>query len=153
MGSVYFYHLTRSGLEDTVRVLLGKSLAAGWRVELRCPDADTADRLDAQLWLGPEDGFLPHGRAGGDHDARQPVLLTVAGDPPGNAPTALMAVAGAPVRADEVTTLERASILFDGHDAAAVQFARDQWRVLTQAGLSAQYWSQEAGRWEKKSET
>lgn len=152
MGAVYFYHLTRTSLDETLRFLVGKSLEAGWRVELRAPDLVLAEKLDLDLWLGPEDGFLPHGRAGGPHDALQPVLITAAGEAPGNDPTALMAVGGAAVLADEITTLERASILFDGHDDAAVAHARDQWRVLTQAGLSAQYWSQESGRWEKKAE-
>jgi DNA polymerase-3 subunit chi len=60
----------------TLRALLEKSLAAGWRVAVRGRTDEMLDRLDAQLWLGPEDGFLPHGRAGGPHDALQPVLLT-----------------------------------------------------------------------------
>lgn len=135
-----------------MRTLLGKSLEVGWRVELRSPEPAMADRLDQQLWLGPEEGFLPHGRAGGDHDAHQPVLLTVAGQAASNAPTALMSVAGAEVHPGEIAPLERASILFDGHDEGAVAHARTQWKDLTDAGLSAQYWSQEGGRWEKKAE-
>ena len=69
MGAAYFYHLTRRPLEATLPLLLEKALAAGWRVAVRGVDAARLDRLDARLWLGPEDGFLPHGRAGGPHDA------------------------------------------------------------------------------------
>ena len=80
MGEAYFYHLTRAPLEVTLRVLLEKSLAQPWRVAVRGRGTDLLDRLDQQLWLG--DGFLPHGRAGGPHDADQPVLLTTDEDIP-----------------------------------------------------------------------
>lgn len=153
MGAVYFYHLTRSSLADAARLLLAKSLEAGWRVELRCADAGLADRLDQQLWMGPEEDFLPHGRAGGDHDARQPVLLTVPGERAANAPSALMSAGGAEVTAEEAAALERVLILFDGGDGMAVDHARGQWRALTGAGAAAQYWSQEGGKWEKKAES
>ncbi len=152
MGAVYFYHLTRDSAENTARVLLARSLEQGWRVELRCPDADAADRLDQQLWLGPEEGFLPHGRAGGEHDALQPVLLTVPGQ--GSAgTTALMSVGGAEVDPGEAAALERVFILFDGHDDQAVSHARSQWKAMSGAGCAAKYWSQEGGKWEMKAET
>ncbi|MEM7720517.1 MAG: DNA polymerase III subunit chi, partial [Pseudomonadota bacterium] len=31
--------------------------------------------------------------------------------------------------------------------------ARTQWRSLTEAGITAQYWAEEAGRWVKKAES
>jgi DNA polymerase-3 subunit chi len=74
VGEAFFYHLTRAPLEVTLRVLLEKSLAQPWRVAVRGRTDAALERLDGQLWLG--DGFLPHGRAGGPHDADQPVLLT-----------------------------------------------------------------------------
>ncbi len=107
--------------------------------------------LDEKLWLGPEDGFLPHGIAGGPADADQPVLLTTAADLP-NGAVCLMTVDGAEVSKDEVQAMERVCVLFDGNDPAAVQAARVQWKTLTDAGCSAQYWSEESGRWEKKAE-
>lgn len=148
MGVVMFYHLTTSGMEDTARTLLGRSLQAGWRVMLRGTDIARLERLDGVLWQGPEDGFLPHGLEGGPHDARQPVLLGIGAI--GNDAQALMAVDGAEVAADEAAALERVFILFDGRDQAAVATARVQWKALTGAGLAAQYWSEESGRWEKK---
>ena len=152
MGAAYFYHLTQKPLETTLPMLLGKALGAGWRVAVRGTDAARMDWLDQKLWLGPEDGFLPHGLAGGPHDAAQPVLLTVAREA-GNDPQCLMTIDGAEVAPDEVTRLDRVCILFDGNDPAAVEVARGQWRALTGAGCSAQYWSQDSGRWEKKAET
>ena len=151
MGAVYFYHLTRQPLEHTLPVLLDKARQAGWKIAVRGTDPARMDWLDEKLWLGPEDGFLPHGRAGGPHDAAQPILLTTEIQA-GNEPTCVMAVDGAPIEPEEVKALERVCILFDGNDGAAVQHARGQWKALTGAGCSAQYWSEESGRWEKKAE-
>lgn len=151
MGAVYFYHLTQRPLEHTLPVLLDKARQAGWRIAVRGTDRARLDWLDEKLWLGPEEGFLPHGRAGGPHDGMQPILLT-SDKQAGNEATCVMSVDGAEVTPDEVTALERVCVLFDGNDDQAVQHARDQWKMLTQAGCSAQYWSEESGRWEKKAE-
>ncbi|WP_373356926.1 DNA polymerase III subunit chi [Pseudoroseicyclus sp. CXY001] len=152
MGDVFFYHLTESPLERALPPLLGKALEAGWTIELRGREAAAMDRLDAALWLGAEEGFLPHGRAGGAHDARQPVLLT-AGEAAANAPSCVMSVGGADISAEEVAALTRACVLFDGADEAVLQVARGQWKALTGAGVKAQYWAQEGGRWQKKAES
>lgn len=152
MGAAYFYHLTRRPLVDTLGMLLGKSLANGWRVAVRGRDAEGVAALDKALWMGADDGFLPHGVAGGPHDADQPVLLTVSSDA-ANAPQCVMAVHGAEVSAAEVAALERVCVLFDGNDEDALARAREQWRALKEAGASAQYWSEESGSWEKKAET
>lgn len=130
-------------------MLLDKALQAGWRVELRATSKDRLDWLDQQLWLGPEDGFLPHGKAGGPQDADQPILLTLA---PVDGRDCLMGIDGAQISAQEVQALQRVCILFDGNDASALQTARGQWKALTAAGCAAQYWSEESGRWEKKAE-
>lgn len=152
MGEAYFYHLTRSPVETTLRLLLAKALGAGWRVVVRGTDAARMDRLDERLWLEPDDGFLPHGRAGGAHDPEQPVILTHgAGNPNGAA--CLMSVDGAEVTPDELHILARACILFDGDNPDALDRARAQWRGLTAAGIAAQYWSEESGRWQKKAES
>ncbi|MCK0151030.1 DNA polymerase III subunit chi [Marivita sp. S6314] len=151
MGAAYFYHLTMKPLEATLPMLLGKARDAGWRVAVRGTEADRMAWLDQKLWLGPEEGFLPHGLAGGPHDAAQPILLTTDRQA-ANTPQCLMAIDGAEVDPDEVTALERVCVLFDGNDPSAVERARDQWRTITHAGCAAQYWSEASGRWEKKAE-
>ncbi len=153
MGTAFFYHLTRTPLDVTLPMLAGKSFAAGWKVAVRGQDRGRMEWLDQRLWLGPEEGFLPHGLLGGPHDALQPVLLTVAGEVPGNDPACLMTIDGAEVTPEEVQAMERVCILFDGTEEEAVQVARGQWKQLTGAGCSAQYWSEESGRWEKKAES
>ena len=152
MGAAYFYHLTRRPLVDTLAMLVGKSLEQGWRVAVRGVHEEGLQALDKALWLGPEDGFLPHGLADGTHDADQPVLLTTSPEA-GNGPQCVMSVHGARVEAAEVASLERVCVLFDGNDPEAVDHARGQWKALKDAGASAQYWSEESGRWEKKAET
>ncbi|WP_282602317.1 DNA polymerase III subunit chi [Paracoccus sp. PARArs4] len=149
MGKAMFYHLTRSPAEALLPQLLGKAAQAGWRVELRGTDPARMERLDMQLWQG--DGFLPHGLAGGAHDARQPVLLTT-GDGGGaaNDPACLIALDGAEVPVTQAQAMERTLIVFDGGDGAATARARDQWRALTQGGIEAEYWSEDSGRWERK---
>ncbi len=152
MGAAWFYHLTRAPLEETLPMLLAKSRAAGWRVAVRGTDADRLAWLDARLWLLGDAEFLPHGLAGGEFDADQPVLLTT-GDEVPNGAACLMAIDGAEVAPGEVAGMERVCILFDGNDPAAVARARGQWKALTGAGCVAAYWSEESGRWEKKAET
>lgn len=152
-----FYHVTRSPLEEVATTLLQRALAQGWRIEMRGQTPDRMAWYDQKLWLGAEEAFLPHGLAGGPHDDHQPVLLThlrQGAQPPSGkaARQALLTVEGAEVSAAEATGLERVWILFDGHDAMALEQARAQWRQLTGAGAPAQYWSEETGRWEKKAE-
>lgn len=147
MGAAYFYHLTETPLEHTLPMLLGKCREAGWRVAVRGRGAELLDRLDATLW---NDGFLPHGMAGGPHDADQPVLLGAGIAAEGF--QCIISVDGAEVTASEVALLERVCILFDGHDESALNQARTQWKSLTDQGCAAQYWAQDDGRWLKKAE-
>lgn len=152
MGTALFYHLTRRPMEETLAMLLGKATGAGMRVVVRGTDLGRMGWLDEKLWLGAEDGFLPHGLAGGDHDALQPVLLTTTSEAP-NAATCLMTVDVAAVSAEDVAAMDRVCVLFDGNDTQALDGARAQWKALKDAGAKAQYWSEETGRWEKMAET
>ncbi|MDT8328632.1 MAG: DNA polymerase III subunit chi [Roseovarius sp.] len=152
MGAAYFYHLTRTPLEVTLPMLLGKAQGAGWRVMVRGRDRARMEWLDEKLWQGPEDGFLPHGLEGAPHAADQPILLGTGPERP-NGAVCVMSIDGAEVTPQEVQALERVCILFDGNDEAALNMARGQWKALTGAGCSAQYWSEGSGRWEKKAET
>lgn len=149
MAVAKFYHLTRDPLESLLPVLISKALEIGLRVAVRGTDPARIEAIDRQLWA--IDGFLAHGIAGGAHDDEQPILLTSAAPGPlANAARCLITLDGAGVTADEAAALERLCVVFDGTDAAAVEAARGQWRALTGAGVAAEYWSRESGRWECK---
>lgn len=145
-----FYHLTRSGADDTLLTLLGRAASQGWRVMIRGTDAANLTRLDDLLWTRSPDGFMPHGMAGGARDADQPVLLGQGGVT--NAARVLALIDGADFAVDEVAGLERLWVLFDGGNLSAVERARDLWRRATEAGVAAQYWTEETGRWQMKME-
>jgi len=149
LGTVRFYHLTRSPLDRAVLLLVGKAYDAGLRTEVRGVTQAQIDALDRALWLGDEAAFLPHGVAGGLHDAYQPVLLT---SEPQAAPATrcVMCVEGAPVDPSEAEAHDRTFLLFDGEDEAARAHARGQWSALKGAGLACEYWSEESGRWARK---
>lgn len=147
MGAVNFYHLERHGLEEAVAGLLGQALARGLRVMLRGPDIEALRRLDDWLWQHPDDGFLPHGLEGGEHDAEQAVLIGQG--PAVNGAQAVMWLGGSAIDLDEAARLERVWLLFEGADAAQLAAAREEWRRVKAAGLVAEYWSDASGRWER----
>jgi DNA polymerase-3 subunit chi len=147
-----FYHIQRSDPFQTARAILRRALDQGWRVVVRSPDPQGLDALDRALWLDPEEEFLPHGRAGGPHDAHQPILLA---EGPGRANGAdtMLALEPGGVDLDEARALRRVWILFDAADPAAVEAARALWRRAKDARLAAEYWTDAEGRWAKKQES
>lgn len=151
MGTVMFFHLMQSAPADTLAINAPRALSQGWRVMVRGTDPAGLEQLDSQLWLkGGDDSFLPHGLAGGPHDADQPVLIGTA--EPANGAKVLALIDGAGVTDAEIAAMERVWVLFDGNDQARLQAARTQWKAITSAGHAAQYWSEDSGRWEKKAE-
>ncbi len=148
MAVARFYHLTLDAPEGLLPRLIGMAREGGLAVALRGASRERMQALDTALWRLP--AFLPHGLAGGAHDADQPVLL-VWDDAPApdlpNRPGCLIALDAAPVSVEEAAALEKLCILFDGNDAAAVEAARGQWRALTAAGIEAEYWKREGPRW------
>ncbi len=147
MGEVHFYHLTRQRVEEALPLLLRRALGEGWRIAVRGRDIERLRFLDEKLWLGPQEGFLPHGLAGGAHDARQPVLLVPEGDAAANRPDCLMALDGADVLAEEASELRRACVVFDAGEADQLGAARTLWSRLADARVPIRYWSQESGAW------
>ena len=152
MAEVFFYHLTDRPLDQALPELLEKTLERGWRALVRGTEAARLARLDTLLWTRRQEDFLPHGLAGGEHDAAQPILLTTASENT-NLADILMLVDGARVDLDEVAGFTRACVMFDGHDDQQLSAAREDWKAVSDAGLTAQYWAQDDGRWVKKAES
>lgn len=152
MGEVRFYHLTEVPLERALPTMLERTLDRGLRAVVRGGVPERLDYLDTHLWTYGDGSFLPHGSLEDGHAANQPILLTTLGDVP-NGAKALFLIDGAEAEVPELTQMEVTAILFDGHDPAAVDAARAQWRAVTGAGLAAVYWAQsDGGRWEKRHE-
>ena len=149
MSEVAFYHLTDATLDATLPVLLQRSLERGWKVRVRSTGADRLSHLDRHLWTFADDGFLPHGLAGGSHDGAQPILLTET-EANTNAADVLMLIDGAREELQSYAGYARVCVLFDGRDADAVADARDHWQAVKGSGLTAQYWAQDNGKWTKK---
>ncbi len=146
MAELWFYQLERRELDQALAPLLEKCLQRGWRALVRGGSAERIEALDATLWTYRDDSFLPHGCEG--DPARQPVWLTTeAGNP--NRAQALFLIDGA--NADDAGQFERAFLLFDGRDEAALQTARSRWKQAKEAGIAAVYYREDAsGRWEKQ---
>ena len=73
---VDFWLLSRDPAERVVAMIAERVLGDGGRVLVVSEDAAQRDALDAALWEGKPEAFLAHGTAGGEHDARQPILIS-----------------------------------------------------------------------------
>ena len=144
----WFYHLSRTSLEEAAGPLLEKCLARGWRVLAVSADQNRRAALDEALWTYDDDAFLPHGQAeaAGLDPARQPILITAAPDNTNHAAVALL-MDGASVPVDAPFT--RCMVMFDDGDAASRQKAREQFKAAKSAGLPARYFQQSPRGWQE----
>ena len=148
MTEVLFYHLEKQPLEQVLPSLLERTLERGWRAVVQCGSQERLDALDNWLWTYRDDSFLPHGTARDGHSAQQPIFLTLGDDNPNEAKVRFL-VEGA--RASQLDGYDRIVHLFDGHDAEAIQQAREEWKRARAAGFQVTYWQQaDTGRWEKR---
>lgn len=148
MAELWFYHLERSELEEALSPLLEKCLQRGWRALVRGGEPKRIELLDDALWTWRDESFLPHGRDGDVRPERQPILLT-SGSGNLNQAQALFLIDGADP--GDWSAFERASMLFDGRDEAALAWARAAWTAAKAAGQTASYWREEAkGVWKKQ---
>ena len=147
MTDLRFYHLTRTGLEQALPNLLGRTLAAGQRAVVLCGSGERVAALDAALWECADPDWLPHGTAAdGDADL-QPIWLTSEDEAPNNA-RFLFLIDGR--HSSRLGEFERVCDLFDGNDEAAVRAARERWQAGRSAGHALTYWQQGPRGWEKK---
>jgi DNA polymerase-3 subunit chi len=143
---VDFYHLTRSSLAAALPPLLGRTLSAGERAVILCPDAAHVAALDEALWLAANPDWLPHGTAATPHPAWQPIYLTHEAANP-NGAKFLFLVAGASI--SDPSAFSRVFDLFDGNQEDAVAAARGRWREANAAGFTLAYWKQGEAGWQK----
>ena len=138
---VDFYQLSRDPAEAVLPLLADKVLGGGGRLLVVSEDDAQLARISDALW-SRKDSFLAHALAGGEHDARQPILLAreVAAD------NGADFVALADGRWREVGEgFARVLYLFDD---GTLKAARECWVALKdREGLSRHFWRQEGGRW------
>jgi len=153
MPEIAFYHHTNSTLEQTLPVLLEKSLARGWRVVVQAASEGRLRRIDKLLWSYRPDSFLPHGAKTDPDPQTQPIYLTCEAENP-NAADVRFFIEGArigPALASGAAPRERAVLLFSGEDEEELAGARAQWKELRAAGHTLVYQQQdESGRWSEK---
>lgn len=142
---VDFYHLTLTPVERALPRIAERVLAGGGRLLVVSGDAGQRRMLDKAMWSYADDSFLPHGEAGGEFDATQPVLIAGAPEPV-NGARHIALVDGA--WRDAALGFERVFHFFDQANIAA---ARAAWKALGErAGVERRYWKQdERGRWEQ----
>ncbi|MES2753652.1 MAG: DNA polymerase III subunit chi [Pseudomonadota bacterium] len=142
---VDFYHLTRVPLDRALPQIADRVLASGARLLIVSASDEQCAALDAQLWNGSPESFLAHGRAGGDADADQPILIA----PDVNAANGArnIALVDGEWREDALD-FDRTFHFFD---ESAISAARAAWKALGEHdGVERHYWKQnEAGRWEQ----
>jgi DNA polymerase-3 subunit chi len=118
------------------------TLKAGQRLLVVSADEDQLRRISEGMWTRLRETFLANGRAGGEHDARQPVLLSDRVEAANGARFVAMADGQ---WCDEAFGFDRAFLLFDD---ATVQGARQCWRMLGQReDVERHFWKQEDGKW------
>ena len=137
---VDFYQLSADPAEQVVAVLARNSLMREQRVLVVAEDAGLLDRISTALWARA-DSCLAHGRAGGEDDARQPILLS----------TQLEAANGAGyvMLADGVwregEAITRSFLIF-GEDRLTE--ARETWRNLgMREEVERHFWMQDGKKW------
>lgn len=139
---VDFYQLSRDPAEAALPLIARSTLNAGERLLVVSADAAQLERISGELWTRLPETFLAHGRAGGEYDAAQPILLSTAPDPANGA--RFLAIADGLWRECEVP-FARTFYFFDD---ATVRGARECWKALgKREGLQRHFWKQEGRRW------
>ena len=147
MTEVGFYHLTRTGPDQALPPLLGRTLAAGERAVVRAGSKARVAALDEALWASQDLDWLPHGTARTGHAELQPIWLTTLEENP-NGARFLFLLDG--LGCFDLPAWARVFDLFDGQDPAAVAAARTRWTVAKDAGAALAYWQQTDKGWTKK---
>ena len=142
---VDFYQLGEATGESVIASVGQRLLGDGQRLLVIAEEETQLARLDRLLWDQGAASFIPHGLAGGNDDAAQPILLSSGSDAPNLARNVL--IADGEWR-EAALGYERAFFLFDGESLEAARLA---WKLLAgRDGVERHYWASEEGRWVKK---
>ena len=137
------FYQAAGAVEPLAVRLARRVMDSGGRLLVVAEDEELRVRIGQALWQA-EGTFLANGPEGGEHDARQPILIAAGLD--GEAANGARHV----VLADGVwrappETAERVFLIFDAETIGA---ARLLWRDFArQPDVERHFWRQEAGRW------
>jgi DNA polymerase-3 subunit chi len=139
---VDFYQLSRDPVHLVVPAIAGRVLEQGGRLLIVDGREDARARISSALWAAQPASFLAHGRAGGEGEKHQPILLSGTVQA-GNAARHVALTDG--LWRDEALDYDRSFYFFDD---ATVTDARGHWRRLKGLeGGSLRFWRQEGRRW------
>jgi DNA polymerase III subunit chi len=145
MAEVWFYHLERKSVDDELPGLLQRGLERGVCMAVVTTSAERVKEISQKLWGVEDTAFIPHGFEGEPRPEEQPIFLSSDGTVPNAAGFRFYIDGSTP---DAMTDIERASVMFDGRDEAAVQQARELWRRFKAEDVPIRYWKQDdEGRW------
>lgn len=147
MAEIGFYHLTRTGPDQALPALLGRTLAAGQWAVVVCGSEERVAALDTALWLCPDPDWLPHGTPATGNADLQPIWLDTSDAAP-NGARFLFLMDGA--EAARLEAFERVFDLFDGNEETTLAAARNRWRAAKAGGHTLSYWQQGPRGWERK---
>lgn len=149
---VDFYQLGAEPPERAIPLLAAKARQAEERLLVVSSQETQLRAIGDALWAEPQHEFLANGLAGGDHDARQPILLSQSCDAANGA--RLVMFADGEWRDDVLPALQgagggvsftRAFLLFGD---AGLQGARACWRMLgDHENVERRFWKLENGKW------
>lgn len=147
MTEIGFYHLTRTGPDQALPPLLGRTLAAGERAAVMVGSDERIAALDDTLWLSTDPDWLPHGTPSTSNADLQPIWLATDDSAPNGARFLFLLDGAESARLD---AFARVFDLFDGNDTASVEAARRRWTAARAAGHTLTYWQQTPRGWERK---
>lgn len=140
---VDFYLLESGGPDLALAPLAAKVLEAGGRLLVVAGEAEQREALSRALWSYRPESFLANGVAGGEADARQPILISGAMTADNGA--RYLALADGVWREPGEGDFERILLVFG---EAGRMAARETWRLLKgREGWACHFWRREGGRW------
>lgn len=146
-SEIRFYHLEHSRLEDTLPLLLQKTLASGRKAVVRTGSPERTEMLNQFLWTYDAASFLPHGSTRDGDAALHPVWLTEEEENPNGAEVLFLCDGAACDKPDAFALI---CTIFDGSDPDQLDHARAQWKEWKSKNLPLTYWQQGVNGWEKK---
>ncbi len=147
---VDFYHLQKSGLDETLVMLLPKILQTGDNAVLRLANNANVKKINDYLWSYNEESWLPHGSEDESNASMQPIFITSEDKNPNEA-RILLICDGVEPEIEFMKSFDRVLNLFDGNNDMSLEKARAFWKKLKSETEEISYWQQDSlGKWLKK---